>query len=247
MKQTRMIMGMPITLIVEGDKTDKGIFDKVFDYFTYVDEKYSPYKPTSEVSQINNGLIESDWSQEMQTIMQLCEQTKQETNGYFNVWYNGHFDPSGLVKGWAIQQAAQLLKQLHCENFYVEAGGDIQVGGHNADKNPWQIGIRSPFDPDQIVKVIESSSNGVATSGTYIRGQHIYNPHKSGTATSDIASLTVVGPTIYDADRFATAAFAMGKSGINFIESLKGYEGYMIDTSKQATLTNGFASYVRAA
>jgi thiamine biosynthesis lipoprotein len=87
----------------------------------------------------------------------------------------------------------------------------------------------------------------VATSGTYIRGQHIYNPHASNDAIKEVASLTVIGPTIYDADRFATAAFAMGKAGINFIESLDNYEAYLITDDRQATLTSGFERYTEPA
>ena len=85
----------------------------------------------------------------------------------------------------------------------------------------------------------------MATSGTYIRGQHIYNPHNRVQTFDDIVSLTVIGPNIYEADRFATAAFAMGKSGIDFIESLPGFEGYIIDSNGIATMTSGFENYVK--
>jgi FAD:protein FMN transferase len=85
---------------------------------------------------------------------------------------------------------------------------------------------------------------GVATSGTYIRGLHIYDPKKDNQPVNEIVSLTVIGPNIYEADRFATAAFAMGKNGINFIENLPGFEGYMVDNDKKATLTTGFEKYI---
>jgi thiamine biosynthesis lipoprotein len=84
----------------------------------------------------------------------------------------------------------------------------------------------------------------VATSGTYARGRHIYNPKAAEPLTDEIVSLTVVGPDIYEADRFATAAFAMGAAGIQFIEQLDGFEGYQIDRQGQATLTTGFKDYV---
>jgi thiamine biosynthesis lipoprotein len=86
--------------------------------------------------------------------------------------------------------------------------------------------------------------SGVATSGTYIRGQHIYNPHHPQKTIDDVVSLTVVGPDIYEADRFATAAFAMGREGIIYIEKLPGFEGYMIDTAGLATMTSGFENLV---
>jgi thiamine biosynthesis lipoprotein len=64
---------------------------------------------------------------------------------------------------------------------------------------------------------------------------------------TDIVGLTVIGPNIYEADRFATAAFAMGREGIMFIENLAGFEGYMIDQHGQATFTSHFTRYVRHA
>jgi thiamine biosynthesis lipoprotein len=92
--------------------------------------------------------------------------------------------------------------------------------------------------------VLELTDKGIATSGTAIRGQHIYNPHNPGQQLLDVASLTVIGPDVCEADRFATAAFAMGKRGIFFIEELPGFEGYMIDASARATYTTGFERYV---
>jgi FAD:protein FMN transferase len=94
------------------------------------------------------------------------------------------------------------------------------------------------------VKVLSVTDCGVATSGTYVRGQHIYNPKQAGQLITDIVGLTVIGPDIYEADRFATAAFAMGRESIQFIERLDGFEGYMIDRDGQATFTSGFTRYV---
>jgi thiamine biosynthesis lipoprotein len=122
----------------------------------------------------------------------------------------------------------------------IDAGGDIQVHGHNPDGEPWKIGLRNPFNRDEIVKTITTSSDGVATSGTAVRGQHIYNPKLPESPIEEIVSLTVIGPNIYEADRFATAAFAMGRSGVVFIESRPELEGYVIDREGMATLTSGF-------
>lgn len=243
MKRTWTVMGMPVSLAVDDKATANQAFEEVRDYFQYVDDKYSPYKSGSEVCQINEGLSASNYSPEMRRIIRLCQQTSNQTDGYFDVWHKGEFDPSGLVKGWAINNAARLLRKMGLNNFYVEAGGDVQVGGHNPDGRPWHVGIRNPFNRNEIVKVLRVTRQGVATSGTYIRGRHIYNP-KTGLAASEVASLTVIGPNIYDADRFATAAFAMGRAGIGFIESLTGHEAYMITSDQRATFTTGFLKYV---
>jgi len=249
MLQTRMLMGMPITVEIVDPAASQADFGAVFDYFHVVDARFSTYKDDSEITFINKGMIQlTQASVDMQTIFALAEQTKQQTDGYFEIVRNGFIDPSGIVKGWAIYNAAELLRQRGFTNFYVEAGGDIQAFGHNAHGQRWQVGIRNPFNPLEIVKVIAIAEGGVATSGTYVRGQHIYNPKASSSGMdepiTDIVSLTVIGPNIYDADRFATAAFAMGRTGIEFIEAVDGLEGYLIDSAGQATLTSGFERYV---
>jgi FAD:protein FMN transferase len=244
MKQTALIMGMPITVELVGFNDAEAAIADTFDYFRKVDARYSTYKPSSEISQINRGLPREKWSGEMRAVLDLCEQTKRETDGYFDIRRGEKIDPSGLVKGWAIQQAAKTLRKRGVENFYIEAGGDIQTNGTNASDESWRIGIRNPFDEQEIIKVLTASGQGVATSGTYIRGQHIYDPHTPDAPIETVKSLTVIGPNIYDADRFATAAFAMEANGIRFIDSLESFEGYMIDANKSATFTRGFERYV---
>ncbi len=245
MKQTRLMMGMPITVEVVDAGTTEQALEAVFAYFDYVDRKFSTYKEDSEISRINqHALRPEQFSEDMRTIFALAEETRQETDGYFDIAHNGMYDPSGIGKGWAIQQAADLLRRKGYCDFYVEAGGDIQAMGRNRRGQNWRVGIRNPFNLNEIVKVLTLTNAGVATSGTYIRGQHIYNPKQNGDLVTDVVSLTVIGPDIYDADRFATAAFAMGREGIAFVESLEGFEGYMIDREGQATLTTGFSRYV---
>jgi thiamine biosynthesis lipoprotein len=243
MKQTKLIMGMPIGIEIVDD-VDEDILEDIFDYFTKIDNRYSTYKADSEISRINGGLPIDQADREVQKVLQLCEQTKQATDGYFDIVHNRQIDPSGLVKGWAIHQAAKRLLKQGAKNFYIEAGGDIQVHGHNAENQPWSVGIRNPFNGDEIIKTVVVGSEGVATSGTYVRGQHIYNPLQADLPIEEVKSLTVIGPNIYEADRFATAAFAMGEAGINFIESRGGLEGYMVDAHGMATFTSGFARYV---
>ena len=244
MKQLQLLMGMPITVEVVDPGVTEADIEKVFAYFRSVDNTFSTYKEHSEIAKINRGeLGEEAYSDDMKTILAVSEQTRQETRGYFDIRHNGILDPSGIVKGWAILQAAHLLKDGGLTNFYIDAGGDIQVAG-NKDGEPWRIGIRNPFNRKEIVKVLVVTDKGVATSGTAIRGQHIYDPHHPDTSLQDVVSLTVIGPNVFEADRFATAAFAMGKRGIFFIQQLPGFEGYMIDASARATFTSGFERYV---
>lgn len=244
MRLTKTQMGMTVVVEIAESTATVNDLDIVFCYFDYIDRKFSTYKPESEISQINQGKLKREnYSFDMSEVFSLAEKTKRETNGFFDILRNGKIDPSGIVKGWAIHNAAQLLIKNGFKNFFVDAGGDIQVSGKSAQGTPWKIGIKNPFNEKEIVKVISVATEGVATSGTYLRGQHIYNPFNKNKIT-DIVSLTVIGPNIYEADRFATAAFAMGRDGIAFIGSLPGFEGYLIDKDGQATFTAGFNKYV---
>lgn len=237
-------MGMPVIINLPGLKDDR-LIEKAFAIFREIDERFSPYKPTSEVAEINRTKRAVDVSPDMQEVLDLAERTKQATDGYFDVWFEGTFDPSGIVKGWAIQRVADWLRSKGVADFYVEAGGDIMAGGVNEEGQPWRIGIRNPFNRYELIKVVAATDIGVATSGTAIRGQHIYDPHAPDKEFHDVASLTVVAPSIMDADRFATAAFAMGPQGLAYIQRQPELEGYQIGADGMAAMTSGFERYVR--
>jgi thiamine biosynthesis lipoprotein len=241
-------MGMPVTVEIADRSATQNDVEEVYSYFDYIDRTFSTYKNDSEISRINRREIgEEEWSGDMRRVLALSKLTQAETNGFFDIRKpDGSLDPSGLVKGWAIKNAADLLEKKGYKNFYVDAGGDIQTKGLNKEGKKWSVGIRDPFAAPEI-KIVGSvylSGEGIATSGTYVRGDHIYNPYEAA-APQGIASITVIGPDVYEADRFATAAFAMGKKGIEFIGSQYGLEGYMIDDKGIAMWTRGFKGFTR--
>jgi thiamine biosynthesis lipoprotein len=238
-------MGMPIT--VDVSNAPSAIVETVFDYFKRIDQRFSTYRPDSEISAINRGdLPIADWSGEMLEVLALSEKTKGETDGYFDIRKrDGSLDPSGIVKGWAIRNAARIVLGAGIDDFFIDAGGDIQASGKNKSGQDWSVGIRNPFEPNEIIKVVYPRGRGIATSGTYVRGQHIYNPHGIGAPITDIISLTVVGADVLEADRFATAAFAMGAHGIFFLEQMPDLEGYVVGINGRATPTSGFGAFCK--
>ena len=126
-------MGMPVTVEIVDDGASSHDIEDVFSYFEYIDDTFSTFKSSSEMMRINRGELErSQWSPDMKEIFDLAERTKNETDGYFDIKTpGGSFDPSGMVKGWAIGKAADILKKKGFKNFYVDAGGDIEVSGVN--------------------------------------------------------------------------------------------------------------------
>lgn len=247
MKQIQIIMGTPVAVEIVDKEAKQELFDEVFSYFKYVDQKFSTYKEDSEITKINKGQIgKEEMSEDMKKVLELSEETKKLTKGYFDiVTPGGDYDTSGMVKGWSIWEASNILKSKGVKNFYVEAGGDIQVFGMNEGGKPWCIGIQNPFNKKRevIKKVYLSNNEGIATSGNYVRGAHIYNPKDKEDKLEDVVSITVIGPNIFEADRYATASYAMGKDGIYFIDEQKNLEGYSVDKNGIATMTKGFNNF----
>lgn len=244
-RDTRIVMGMPVTIAIVDD-APAGLVDGVFGYFAEIDRRFSPIEPESEVSALNRAHpAPAGLSAEMREVLALAERTRQETHGYFEIRRpDGRIDPSGIVKGWAIRNAARLIEAAGVRNFFVDAGGDIQSRGKNEAGEEWKAGIRNPFNEREIIKAVTPRGRGIATSGTYARGRHIYDPFWPGRPVAEIVSLTVIGSDVLEADRFATAAFAMGRSGIYFIEEQPRLEGYVVDVNGVAIQTGGFAAYI---
>jgi thiamine biosynthesis lipoprotein len=244
MKTTHSVMGMPITVLIvsDDDLLANNATKAAFEEFYETDRTFSTYKPDSEISRINRHELDiASASPEVKEVLGECEELRKMTGGYFDINRDGRIDPSGLVKGWSIGRAAKKVETLGIRNFFIEAGGDITLRGHNEDGQTWRVGIRNPNNLDEIVKVLEISEGSVCTSGTYARGEHIYNPI-TGKPALEMSSVTVVGPDVAASDAIATAAFAKGAAGIQLIAEM-GLEAYVILRSGKAVFTRGMEKY----
>lgn len=234
---------MPVTVDVRDATVVATALDEIYADLVHVDSVFSTYRPDSLISQINRGGLSIDESGPLvRTVLELCGAYERITDGYFSPWHDGVLDPSGLVKGWAIARAAALLDARGYRNYFVDAAGDVRTRGHAGPGTPWRVGIRHPVEKQKIVRVVLAADLAVATSGSYEKGAHIYDPH-TGRPATELVSMTVVGPDIVEADVFATASFAMGFAGLEFIEQRGGYEAYAIDPELQARWTSGFEAY----
>jgi len=165
------------------------------------------------------------------------------TDGYFDAGRVSEHgvDPSGLVKGWAVDRAGEVLEAGGARNYSLNAGGDIRLRGAPLPDPVWRVGIQHPRVRDKIATVVEGNDVGIATSGAYARGEHVVDPH-TGKPPAGVLSVTIVGPELATADAYATAAFAMGEAGPEWTATLGLYEAMTIMADDRVLSTHGFPS-----
>lgn len=246
------VMGMAVSIDVR-DEIGQEAIDTVVAWLHHVDETFSTHKIESPVSRLGLGeLLLSDMDDEVLGVLSICEELYDDTDGAFDVLSvpapNGsRLDPSGVVKGWSIERAAELLEAVGAHHFCINAGGDIALRGEPEPDTPWRVGIRHPGDMATIVAVVESSQRlAVATSGTYERGAHIIDP-ATGEPTADVASVTIVGPDLTYADAYATSVFVMGVEGLLWLaERHPDYAGCVITHDDRTFSTPNFVALTPA-
>jgi thiamine biosynthesis lipoprotein len=182
-RRVEQIMGMPIVVDVGDDDVDEGALDAVFDWFRAVDETFSTHKEDSEVSRLARGeLAVADAAAQVQQVLARCEELRRETGGYFDAHASGTLDPSGFVKGWSVDRAADPLARAGFRNYALNAGGDIRLVGGARPDPIWRVGIQHPRLRDCVAAVVEGSDLAVATSGAYARGARPRSAHPTTAA-----------------------------------------------------------------
>jgi FAD:protein FMN transferase len=245
-----MVMGMAVSIDIV-DEVAIDVIDAVVQWLHHVDDTYSTYKIDSPISRLGLGhATPEDMSDEVRSVLALCEHIKLDTNGAFDILSvpapNGsHLDPSGVVKGWSIERAAELLETLGAQNFCINAGGDIAVRGRPEPVARWRVGIRHPDQPMMSAAVVElPERHAIATSATYERGAHIIDP-VTGEPTADLASVTIIGPDLTYADAYATAVFVMGVEGLEWLQTHHpDYAGFVITHDDITYSTTTFGQYL---
>jgi FAD:protein FMN transferase len=190
-----------------------------------VDAIFSTYKPDSDISRVQRGALRvADADPLVAEVLELCADVETRTRGYFTARRGHTIDPTGLVKGWAIDRAARILTRHGATNFAINGGGDILTRGFAAPGQLWHVGIADPHDRTKLITTVRGHDFAVATSGVAERGQHIVDPFTGSAATATFSSATVIGPSIIHADAYATAAYVMGADGPAWMDTIDGYE-----------------------
>jgi thiamine biosynthesis lipoprotein len=271
----------------------------VMDEMRRIDDRYSPYRDASELSQVNRLAPRASAQQplpispEMTLLLDKSLYYGHLTQGAFDItfgslgrYYNYreakqpsaaqreqalpaidyrlvHLDTStrtvyfshprvyidlgGIAKGYAVDRAIAILRELGIEHASVSAGGDSRVLGDRRGR-PWLVGIKNPRDPASVAITLPLEDAAISTSGDYERyfvdgdGQrihHILNP-RTGQSASGIASVSVIGPAGFDTDALSTAVFVLGvEPGLTLLNRLDGFDGIIITAAGKVHYSEG--------
>jgi thiamine biosynthesis lipoprotein len=222
------VMGMPISLALRGrhadDSAGRAAWAVVIAELREVDAVFSTYRPDSHISRLGRGEIRiADCPAEVAEVIELGQEAERQSGGAFSLnlpGADGHrrLDPSGVVKGWAVERVARHLRELADTGFCLSAGGDIICDTVTENGSPWRIGIEDPRDISRLIAVLPIRGGAVATSGNAHRGAHLVDPH-TGRPPTGIASVTVIETSLTWADIDATAAYVHGHDAARWLQS----------------------------
>jgi thiamine biosynthesis lipoprotein len=228
---------MPISLVLRGlhveDDRAEAAWQDALAILHEADRIFSTYRHESVICRLQRHEIEIDeCPAEVREVLDLGERARQESDGAFDVRRpgpDGHpvLDPSGVVKGWAVDRAARALETLPDTDFCLSAGGDMVCRTKRTGAPAWSIGIEDPDDPQRLVAVVPVHNGAVATSGLSHRGAHIVDA-RTGLTPTGVASVTVVKPDLVWADIDATAAFALGLDAVTWLRRRPGRSGLVV-------------------
>ncbi len=224
-------------------ETSEAALARAVDELHYVDGVFSTWQPDSPMSRVRRGEIALDAAPpDIAWVLELCRRAKEASGGWFDPWrLPGGVDPTGLVKGWAAELALAELRRGGVTAAMINAGGDIATYGEPEPGQPWRVGLRHPQEADALMAVVElsGSARAVATSGSYERGLHVFDPSTLEPAHSLLAA-TVVGPDLAFVDALATGLYASGGQALARVAGLRGYSGLIVDSSGVVRTTPGF-------
>lgn len=222
---------------------------------------FSPFRETSAISQLRAGKLSlADAPPEVREVETTCRAAFEITEGRFDAWHQGWFNPTGYVKGWSVERnfVRNLAPLIDCvgtgggaggtgiSNTSVfgagagsivavgaNCGGDLRVITRPGVDWTWKTGIVNPFDNQQVIAKFELTNGAVATSGPAERGAHIVNPFTNLPALG-VASATVVADTLDRADLWATTAVVAGFDDLRWLVPAHTQSGLIIASDLDA-------------
>ena len=235
-RRVEHMMGIPISLALRGrhaaDDEADAAWAAALASLREAEQVFSTYRADSVVAAINRGeLTLADAPDDVHEVLAIAARAERATDGAFSVW-RPELDPSGVVKGWAVQRAAAALHALPGTDSCLSAGGDMVC--RSVSGQPWRVGIEDPHDPTRLLAVVQVRDGAVATSGAAHRGVHLVDA-RTGAAPDAVAQVTVVARSLTDADVDATAAYALGTQAAEWLGRRVGRSGLVVWTDGTTT------------
>ncbi|MGH3392654.1 MAG: FAD:protein FMN transferase [Actinomadura sp.] len=230
LRQMDEVMGVPVALDIRDPlpaATLHELAERVFDWLRTVDALFDTEDAESQVSLLDQGMLRPGRADPLvREVLNHCARLNERTHGYFDIFVRGRLDPSGYVKGWALQRASAMLTEAGAPDHLLRAGGDVYAGGHPEPGHTWQVAVRDPFRRQALAWLVPATGLGVATSDGHA-GLGVRDPTTRRPA-SGLASVTVTGPDLGTADAYATAAYAMGPAAHDWLAGLDDVYGYAL-------------------
>lgn len=233
------------------DELGRGALERVCrdssHFLSDANDRFSLYRADSEISKLNSGeLTWSDASEVQKKVRALVEFWHDKTSGFFDAKVGeSNYDPSGLVKTWATQRAADYLEKNGVRGYTLNAGGDVLLSRELSSETLKQVGLANlrPIasggaGANLVLDLKGTDYRAVATSGSVERGEHIWRQD----ATSEFVQVTVVGVDLVEADIWATALISGGRPAWRQFDQSRDDRMVAVATSKSGELfsTAGF-------
>ena len=161
-------------------------------------------------------------------------------------------DLGGVGKEYAVDRAADVLKEAGVSSALVEFAGDVRTVGSRGDGRPWRVGVAHPRRAGKTLFALSLFGEaGIATSGDYERGfvkdgtryHHVLDA-RTGWPARGVASATAVARNAFEAGRFTTLAMLLGPDeGFDLLERTPGVEGALVTEEGELRATTGLARH----
>ena len=254
-RYVEQVMGMPISLALRGRNADgpaaRAAWAEVVSRLRWVDRVFSTWRTDSPVSRLARGeMTLAACPPEVTQVLALGERAERDSRGAFSCFRpDGQggtlFDPTGVVKGWAVDRAAAPLRRLDGTDFCLSAGGDMVCRTLEPEAAPWRIGIEDPLHTSRLIARVPVRTGAVATSGTAHRGAHLVDA-RTGLPPTGVASVTVVAASLTWADLDATAAYALGAGAAHWLRTRPGRTGLVVWADGSTEIVGGPEQVQRA-
>jgi thiamine biosynthesis lipoprotein len=223
-----------------GDEHVRELIARACDVLHVDEQTFSPWIVDSQISRVRRGELSLwDASADVERVVERSLELRRLSSGWFDPWTaDRRFDPTGLVKGWSAMRALERLRADGVVAALVNAGGDVASFGEPEPGRAWRAGVRDPHAPERLLFAVDSPG-GVATSGSYERGEHITDARGARPARA-AASATVSAPELDLADAMATALIAAGLDGLPLVDAIDGAEACLVLPDGGLRATAGF-------